>query len=57
MSEYIERLPLLWNGKFEFDSESGQATDFKLNIHSFNDLRSWEEQAYKLICCVVGKNA
>ena len=36
----ISRLFLLWNGKFGFDSESGQAPDFKLNIHSFNALRS-----------------
>ena len=35
----ISRLSLLWNGKFGFDFESGQATDFKFNIHSFNALR------------------
>ena len=36
----VLRVPLLWNGKFGFDSESGQATDFKLSIHCFNALRS-----------------
>ena len=36
----VSRLSLLWNGKFGLDSESGQATDFKFNIHSFNALRS-----------------
>ena len=33
-------MSLLFNGKFGFDSASGQATDFKVNIHSFNALRS-----------------
>ena len=36
----VSSLPLLWNGKFGFDSESGQGIDFKLNIQSCNALRS-----------------
>ena len=46
-----------WSGGVEFDSESGQTNDFKINIHSFPAGRSalkekCGEQAGKFTCVV-----
>ena len=48
----VSRLPLVWNGKFGFDSESDQLKPLTLN---FIFTLQWEEQTDKFTCCVVGK--